>query len=159
MSNCTTNHSYYNCRRPGLEICVGLNISSVAVNVIHLMVILSISLLSENILISQSVQDISGRIIYCLTFSCGINRRPPGTKLFIILIWNTLLEGFVVYFAWHLTYQGHFVKLHFEKLFMFSFWVSVAYKGIFIVNYEDEDAMCVNNIAGSRHMSFMSSMD
>ena len=46
-SNCTTNHSYYNCWRLGSEISVGVNIASVAVNVMHLMVILSISLLSE----------------------------------------------------------------------------------------------------------------
>ena len=108
--------------------------------------------------------------MFCLTFSCGINRHmlmiPPGTKLPIILIRNSLSEGlatsrfslFCVALADRyiaickpLTYQGHFIRVHFEKLLMLSFFFPLAYKGIFIVIYAD--AMCVDNIAGSRHMS------
>ena len=124
----------------------------------------------KKILISQAVQDISIGVMYCLTLSCGINRHmlmiPPGPKLPIILIQNSLSEGlatsrfslFCVALAdRHIanckpsTYHGHFIRQHFEKLLMLSFFFLLAYKGIFIVIYAD--AICKDNIAGSRHMS------
>ena len=174
MSNCTTNHSHYNCWRLGSDISVGVNIASVVINVIHFMVILSIKSLSgevyKKILISQAVQDISIGVMYCLTLSCGINGHmlmiPPGTNKPIILIRNTLWEGlttsrfslFCVALADRyiaickpLAYHGHFMRRHFEKLLTLSFLAPVATKGIFNVIYAD--AFCVDNIFGSRRTS------
>ena len=171
MSNCTTNQSRYNCWRLGSDISVGVNIASVVINVIHLMVILSIKSLSgkvyKKILISQAVQDISVGIMYRLALGCSINRHmlmiPPGTKLPIILIRNTLSEGlttsrcslFCVALADRyiaickpLTYHGHFIRRHFGKLLMLSYLVPLAYRGIFIVIYSD--AMCIDSIFVSR---------
>ena len=174
MSNCTTNHSHYNCWRLGSDISVGVNIASVVINVIHLMVIVSIKSqpgkVYKKILISQAVQDISVGIMYRLALGCSINRHmlmiPPGTKLPIILIRNTLSEGlttsrcslFCVALADRyiaickpLTYHGHFIRRHFGKLLMLSFLVPLAYRGIFNVIYTD--AMCIDNIVGSRRTS------
>ena len=179
MSNCTTNHSYFNCWRLGSDISVGVNIAIIVINVIHLMVILSISSLSgkvyKKILISQVVQDILVGIMHCLTLSCGVNRHMllirSGIQLPIVLIRNMLWEGLTtsrfslfsvaladrnITICKPLTYQGYFERLRFEKLLMFSFLVSVANKGIFILIYEDE--MCIDNILGSRQKIFMSSL-
>ena len=43
------------------------------------------------------------------------------------------------------------MRRHFEKLLTLSFLVSVAFKGIFNVIYAD--ALCVDNISGSRRVS------
>ena len=174
MSNCTTNHSYFNCWRLGSDISVGVNIAIIVINVIHLMVILSISSLSgkvyKKILISQVVQDILVGIMHCLTLSCSVNRHMllirSGIQLPIVLIRNMLWEGlttsrfslFSVALAERyiaickpLTYQGHFVKRHIGKLLMFSILVSLAYKAIFIFAYANE--MCINNIVGPTHQN------
>ena len=106
--------------------------------------------------------------------SCGINKHMfliySGVKLKTILR-NMLWEGLTtsrfslfrvaladrnITICKPLTYQGHFERLRFEKLLMLSFLVSVAYKGILILIYEDE--MCVDNIVGSRQKIFMSSL-
>ena len=93
--------------------------------------------------------------MYCLTLSCVINKHIfliySGVQLGTTLLRNMLWEGLTtsslfsvalvdkkVTICKPLTYQGHFERLRFEKLLMLSFLVSVAYKGILILIYEDE---------------------